>query len=435
MTSGQGPGRGAGQRGQPSGPISGPGPAAVCPGTVLHHRHAPADHRFTYPVTYVWFDPHDPDDLCRHHRLWSVRRPAPVRYRRADYLDGGTDPLGAAVRRRVADALGVAPDGPIRTLTQLRTWGWLFNPITVHLLWPADDPTPPTTDDNPTQPTTGPDATRPTGGDGSPHPGPAAGGAAPTAALIEVTNTPWKERHFYPVALTATTTTGDSATGDTTTEGTTTGDSATGDGWAVEARFAKVLHVSPFLDEDHHYRLRVVDTAAPGGAAGVRRLRVALDVFPAAPPGPTRPPTTAGEGFDRIHRGTTIGIPCRGSPTDDLRASDGPIGRKDGDDGDRHRSDPAMTTTTTTTAATTTAATATAAPYVTTAGPDADVGTPVLSTALVVDRHPASRRQLGRALRSIPFPTHRVSAGIHRQALALWRRGVPFVPHPRHRQR
>lgn len=271
---------------------TGPGPAAVCPGTVLHHRHQPVDHRFTYPVSLLWLDPDRPDELDGRHPLCSTHHPAPLWFRRADYLDGSSAPLGAAVRARLADALGSAPAGPLRMLTQPRTWGWLFNPITIYLLWgePAD---------------------------------------GPVAALLEVTNTPWKERHTYAVALRA------------------TGPAA----W--EADFAKVLHVSPFLDEAFNYRLGL--RFAPAGPH--RRLTVDLDVVP----------RICGPGADDVGGGAAPGPP------------------------------------------------------------------PVLTTRLVVDQRPLERAMLSQSLRRNPMPTHRVSLGIHRQALRLWRQGVPFVSHPRRR--
>ena len=271
-----------------------PGRAALCPGTVIHSRRTPEEHRFTYPVNLLWFDPDDPGELFDRHPAWSPNHPAPVRFRRRDYLDGGTGPIGDAVRELAAEPLNYKPDGPVRMLTQPRTWGWLFNPITIYLLWAGvDDP--------------------------------------PVAAVLEVTNTPWKERTTYPIAL----------------------EPATGEGGrsGYGARFEKSLHVSPFLDEDYAYRLFVGEqrhrTRAP-------RLYVDLDVEP----------------------------PCIQPP-------------------DPNGGDVKATTT-----------------------------TPVLTTRLVVDRVQPTRRAMTNSLLTNPFPTHRVSFGIHRQALALWRKRVPFVAHP-----
>jgi DUF1365 family protein len=57
----------------------------------------------------------------------------------------------------------------------------------------------------------------------------------PVAAVLEVTNTPWKERHRYAVAL------------------------QPDDRGALTARVTKALHVSPFLDEAFEYVVRVTD--------------------------------------------------------------------------------------------------------------------------------------------------------------------------------
>ncbi len=285
----------------------------------MHHRLVAADHRFTYPVTHVWIDPDHPDALFGAHPLWSSRRPAPVRFRRRDYLDGSDAPLGDAVRHALTPALGYRPAGPLRMLTQPRTWGWLFNPITAYLVWD------PPGDERPDAP----------GGERS----------GPVAALLEVTNTPWKERQLYPVAL-----------------------RPSGDGGRYEATFDKSLHVSPFLGEDHRYHLTVASApgrARPGAAAGERRVTLTLDVLAG---------DRALPGTHRIQDGGGVETLGTSPP-----------------------------------------------------------GQVVLATRLVVDQYPVERSLLTQALRYNPLPTHRVSLGIHRQAWSLWRRGVPFVPHPRRR--
>ncbi|MEO6653044.1 MAG: DUF1365 family protein [Ilumatobacteraceae bacterium] len=173
------------------------GEAAVCGGSVLHRRFAPARHEFRYPVSYVWLDPDDPNALCAAHPLWSTVWPAPARFRRRDY---GVEPVGSisdGVRDEVESLIGRRPFGDVRMLTQVRRWGWLFNPITVYVVWDAD-----------------PDV--------------------PIAAVLEVTNTPWKERHRAPILWSA----------------------PDADGWFTSS-VDKQLHVSPFLDEDCRYDLRL----------------------------------------------------------------------------------------------------------------------------------------------------------------------------------
>jgi DUF1365 family protein len=110
-------------------------------------------------------------------------------------------------------------------LTQFRRWGWLFNPITVYIAWDF-------------------------------------GHDDPVALVLEVTNTPWKERHQYVAALSE--------------DGT--------------ARIPKVMHVSPFLDERYDYLVRLsgddssialaIEVVRPGGSDPVLTTNLSLDRRP-----------------------------------------------------------------------------------------------------------------------------------------------------------
>lgn len=131
------------------------------------------------------------EGVFARHPLWSLERPNAVSFRRADFLRDPTAPLDAAIRDLVLSQTGRRPTGPVRMLTHVRTWGWLFNPITVYVCMDASDEN-------------------------------------IDALVLEVTNTPWCERHAYVI-----------------------------DGGEGEHRFPKALHVSPFLGIDQEYRLRV----------------------------------------------------------------------------------------------------------------------------------------------------------------------------------
>jgi len=134
--------------------------SGVYEGLVVHHRYAPVDHRFTYRIALVLLDLAEVDAVCRMHPLWSNEGRNAVTFRRADYLGDPDVPLDVAVRDLVEASTGARPEGPISVLTQLRTWGWLFNPITTYYCYDA-------------------------------------AGAAVISTVVEVTNTPWHERTAY----------------------------------------------------------------------------------------------------------------------------------------------------------------------------------------------------------------------------------------------
>ena len=178
--------------------------SAIYEGTLHHRRFGPgATHSFSYDVAMPLLDLAEIETVTGLHPLWSSRHPAPVWFRRADFLGDPAVRLDEAVRDLVEESTGHRPKGPIALLANLRTWGWLFNPISLYFC-------------------AGPD------------------GAAVETLLAEVENTPWHDRHSYVV------------------------------GAPGRHRFAKTMHVSPFLPMDVDYVLRYT--------APAERLGVQLDV-------------------------------------------------------------------------------------------------------------------------------------------------------------
>jgi DUF1365 family protein len=134
--------------------------SAIYEGWVVHHRRTPVEHRFAYPIAMVFLDLAEVSTICRLHPLWSEERPNAISFRRNDYLGDPSVPLDVAVRDLVEERTGRRPSGPVTVLTQLRTWGWLFNPITTYYCY---DPT----------------------------------GSVVETAVVEVSNTPWHQRTAY----------------------------------------------------------------------------------------------------------------------------------------------------------------------------------------------------------------------------------------------
>jgi DUF1365 family protein len=169
--------------------------SCIYEGTIRHRRAAPAT-EFTHPIALCFVDLAELPSLLGGRLL--ARGPGILRFRRRDYLGDPAVPLDVAVRDRVAKLTGSRPTGPIRLLTQLRSFGLCFNPVSFYYCLDA-------------------------------------AGEHVDSVLAEVTNTPWGERHAYTLTN-------------------------AGDG-LIKGSFTKELHVSPFMGMDHVYEARATEPA------------------------------------------------------------------------------------------------------------------------------------------------------------------------------
>jgi uncharacterized protein len=199
--------------------------SALYEGTVTHRRAEPA-HRFDSQVALPLLFLDELAGLRAVHPLADLdpsphrsRWPAAIRFHREDYLPSDAATVQRAVEDAVAEAGGLVR-GPVAMLGHVRTWGWLFNPLTLYYCF---DPA----------------------------------GRAVEWTVLEVSNTPWHERCTYVV------------------------------GPPGEHRFAKALHVSPFLPAEAIYTLRYSEPE--------EAIRVVLAVDPPSPPPPPPPP------YGRVH--------------------------------------------------------------------------------------------------------------------------------------
>ncbi|QBK05070.1 DUF1365 domain-containing protein [Hylemonella gracilis] len=171
--------------------------SALYVGHVRHRRFQPHAHEFRHGLYMVYLDLAELDRAFAGRWFWSTRRLALARFKRADYLGDPAQPLDEAVRQRVAQVTGQRPNGPIRMLTHLRYFGYVFNPVTFYYVHDAAD-------------------------------------TRVETIVAEITNTPWKERHSYVLPQ---------------------------DGQAARVdvhrhRFAKDFHVSPFMPMAQDYDWR-----------------------------------------------------------------------------------------------------------------------------------------------------------------------------------
>ena len=167
--------------------------SAIYQGNLRHRRFHPKAHEFSYQSTLFYIDLDELPDLFTSVPGWSLESFNLGRFCRSDYLGDAELPLKQAVQDEAKRLLGFCPAGAVRMLTNLRIWGFCFNPVTFYYLFDA----------------------------GAQH---------PRVILAQVNNTPWNQRHCYVLEC----------------------DPETG---KVNTAFDKHFHVSPFnpLDMRYHW--------------------------------------------------------------------------------------------------------------------------------------------------------------------------------------
>ena len=163
-------------------------------GQVKHRRFAPKVHTFNTRLFYTYLDLDELGRVFSRRWLWSTHYPSLAWFRRSDYLGDVNVPLKTAVCDRVEHETGQRPGGPIRLLTHLRYFGYVFNPVSFYYCF---DPTDSFVD----------------------------------TIVAEITNTPWGERHTYVLPREKNI-------------------SSSND---LHFRFGKDFHISPYMPMDIRY--------------------------------------------------------------------------------------------------------------------------------------------------------------------------------------
>ncbi|WP_339532561.1 DUF1365 domain-containing protein [Pseudomonas mucidolens] len=178
--------------------------SALYSGWIAHRRFAPKGHAFRYRIGLLYLDLSEQDQVLALSPFAGRGRLAPFAFREQDYLrhlTGDGTRLSDAVREQIGKALGRTPQGAICLLTQARSWGLTFNPVSFFYCFEADGQL--------------------------------------AAILCEVTNTPWRERYHYVLPA-----------------------EPLSPGEHQHFAVAKAFHVSPFLPSGLQYRMSFSPPAA-----------------------------------------------------------------------------------------------------------------------------------------------------------------------------
>jgi len=173
--------------------------SAIFEGQVRHRRFDPVAHCFAYRLFMVYLDLAELESVFAGRLFWSTRKATLARFRREDHFGDPSVLLNEAVRDLVEERTGSRPAGPIRLLTQLRYFGYCFNPVSFFYCFDtADDHV--------------------------------------ETIVAEVNNTPWGERCCYVLS------------------------ESMNEGRAGRKRYSptKEMHVSPFMPMDVSYDWRFV---------------------------------------------------------------------------------------------------------------------------------------------------------------------------------
>jgi len=168
----------------------------VFTGTVRHRRFRPKSHQFSYKLLMFCFDIGSIKHAFKDIKQVSIERFNWFSFRRKNYLSHARLPLHEYARQLVLAKFNTYPKGKIYLLTHLSCLGYCFNPISLYFIF---DETNQQLD----------------------------------YLIIEVTNTPWGEKHNYVL------------------------ESPKKSGDVYQYHFQKALHVSPFMAMNYDYQFNL----------------------------------------------------------------------------------------------------------------------------------------------------------------------------------
>ncbi len=171
-------------------------------GRVRHSRKSPKTNQFNYRICMFYLDLDELPSLFDRFWFWSINRFNLGSFKQKNYLGQGKTSIRSAVQARIREKFHCEHMGSIRMLTHLSYFGHCFNPVTFYYCFNDQGNL--------------------------------------DFLLAEINNTPWDERYTYAF---------DNRKGQLLAS----------QGKAIEMKFAKEFHVSPFLpmEMDCYWRFMI----------------------------------------------------------------------------------------------------------------------------------------------------------------------------------
>jgi len=170
--------------------------SAVYTGAVRHRRFSERKHAFKYKLFMVLLDLDELESVFTGIPAWTTGGRGLAQFRREDHFGDTDKTLKESAQEMVKNACGVSPD-KVFVLCNLRYFGYVINPVCFYFCYGKE--------------------------------------CEIIAILAEVTNTPWGERRVYVMRPSV----------------------ANEISPRFQSSFEKTLHVSPFMDMDHHYHCAI----------------------------------------------------------------------------------------------------------------------------------------------------------------------------------
>lgn len=170
--------------------------SCIYSGWVQHTRYSPRRHKLKYQLSMLYIDLSELPDVFNAYRFYSYNQFNLACFLTRDHWISETSNLEQVLRSYIKSKLNKIVTGPIRLLTHLRYFGYCFNPVSFYYIFDPTD-------------------------------------SYIEMILVEVTNTPWRERHLYLLF---------DAEQQMMKKN-------------YEYKFNKALHVSPFLNMDYQYHI------------------------------------------------------------------------------------------------------------------------------------------------------------------------------------